>query len=145
MTRSEEATRLFEAGYNCAQSVLCACVDDENLTHEAALGVAAALGGGMCRTAGPCGAVTGALMAIGSRYSSRIVEDPSYRKVVYAKGAEFIEKFKSKHGSTICRELLGCDISTTEGTHYALERDLTKIRCVQFIADAVESVGLDKE
>ena len=140
-TRSEEAARLFEAGHNCAQSVLCACVDEATLSREAALGVAAAFGGGMCRTAETCGAVTGALMVIGCRGSSKIVEDPSYRKVVYAEGLEFMQRFKSTHGSTDCRDLLGCDIGTPEGAKYAQEHDLTKVLCPRFVVDAVEILG----
>jgi len=140
-TRSEEAATLFDAGYNCAQSVLCACVDETHLSRESALGVAAGFGGGMCRTAETCGAVTGALMVIGCRDSSRIVNDPSYRKVVYAKGLEFMQRFKSLHGSIDCRDLLGCDISTPEGAQYAQEHDLTKVLCPQFVVDAVEILG----
>jgi C_GCAxxG_C_C family probable redox protein len=138
MTKSEEAARLFEAGNNCAQSVVRACVDDRILSQEAALGVSAAFGAGMCRTAGTCGAITGALMAIGCRCGSRIVEDPSYRSAVYVKGVEFMERFKAKHGSIVCRELLGCDIGTPEGARYATEHNLTKTHCLQFVVDAVE-------
>jgi hypothetical protein len=76
-------------------------------------------------------------MVIGARESSRITEDPSHRRFVYAKGAQVMERFRSLHGSTVCRELLGCDISTPEGAKYADDHDLTKLRCEQFVKDAV--------
>ncbi len=65
--------------------------------------MAAAFAGGMFR-GDTCGAVTGALMAIGLAFGDD-------QKLVEEKAAEFQAAFTGRFGSTICRELLGFDFS----------------------------------
>ena len=58
MSRVDIALKRFDAGFNCAQSVLSAFAEDLGLKEETSLLLASAFGGGM-RMAATCGALTG--------------------------------------------------------------------------------------
>ena len=64
-THADKAARIFEEGYNCAQSVFCALCDRTGMERSAALRLSAALGGGMGRMREVCGAVSSILIAAG--------------------------------------------------------------------------------
>ena len=85
-----------------------------------------------------CGAVTGAFMVIGLKYG-RIKADDIEAKMKTAKlAAEFAKKFKARHGSIGCTELIGCNISTLEGFEEAKRKDLFKQVCPKYVMSAAE-------
>ncbi|MEN8116957.1 MAG: C-GCAxxG-C-C family protein, partial [Bacteroidota bacterium] len=49
---------------------------------------------------------------------------------------QFNQKFMEVHGSLICKELTGYDISTTEGAQAAKEEDVFHKKCPFFIKTA---------
>ena len=49
-----------------------------------------------------------------------------------------MEAFAARHGSTVCRELLGCDIGTPEGMQQARDNKLFQVRCTNYVRGAVE-------
>ena len=67
MSYQEKATELHESGCNCCQAVLGACCEKWNMDPDTAYRLGAFFGGGM-RRGEVCGAVTGALMALGLEY-----------------------------------------------------------------------------
>jgi len=85
-----------------------------------------------------CGGVTGALMVIGLRYGKTEVQDKQEKEMTYGLVKEFVNRFKSRNGSIVCRELLGCDISTPEGLSIAKEKSLIATLCPKFVQDAAE-------
>ena len=140
MGHGEEAVACFQGGFNCAQAVLSAFVPELGLARELALRVAGALGGGMARSGATCGAVTGALMAIGLKYGKCRPGDDAARERAYALAGEFLRRFQAGHGSTLCRELLGHDLSTPAGREAAQEAGLYETLCPQLVRDAAEIV-----
>jgi len=141
MNAADVAVERFDQGYSCSQSVFSACAELRGVDLELALRIPAGLGGGVARTAQVCGCVTGAILAIGlAQRSVSPGENRAEREKTYETGQRFIREFAARHGSTVCRELLGCDISTPEGLGEARERDLFKMRCRQYVRDAVEIV-----
>jgi hypothetical protein len=48
--------------------------------------------------------------------------------------------FEKRNGSSVCADLLGCDISTPEGLANARQEGLFQSRCTGFVRDAVEIV-----
>ena len=85
------------------------------MDQEAALRVAAAFGGGLARSGGPCGAMSGALMVIGLQHGMVSADAPQAKEHTYKIAQEFVERFRSANGAVDCRELLGHDMSTPEG------------------------------
>ena len=112
--------------------------EEFGLDRERALRVAGAFGGGMARMGEECGAVTGAFMAIGLKYGKTKTGDEGAREKTYELVGEFVKKFKSRHGSIVCKELLGYDLSSPEGRKAAYEQGLFTTLCPQFVRDAAE-------
>ena len=78
-----------------------------------------------------CGACTGALMVLGLKYG----ESKEKSNEVCEK---FLDEFKKENGSYICRDLLGCDISTQEGVKYAKENNLFRELCPKMVESAAK-------
>jgi C_GCAxxG_C_C family probable redox protein len=131
------AVERFSQTDNCAQSVFSAFAPSHGLDEETAVKIAAPFGGGMARTGETCGAVTGALMALGL---ARGTATPEGKEEGYRLAREFMDRFEEKHGSLLCRELIGCDISTPEGLQNARESGVTKSLCPNLVHDAAEIV-----
>jgi len=85
-----------------------------------------------------CGAVTGAFMIIGFRVKGGTDErETRYR--TYDMVREFVRLFEARHGTTICKELLGgVDPGTEEGRKEALDRNLFRTLCPNFVKTATE-------
>ena len=140
MNRVERAVSCFKEGFTCSQALLSTYGPQLGLNHELALKVSGALGGGMARMGETCGAVTGAFMVIGLKHGKTKVEDEQTKKRAYSLVREFVDRFKSRNGSIVCRELLGCDISTPEGRELAKEKNLFATLCPKFVQDAAEII-----
>ncbi len=136
MKHTEIASELFSKRYYCSQAVLAAFADELGMTKEQALKVGACFGGGMCK-AEVCGACTGALMALGLKYGMYRDGDLDSKQRANSYTVRFLDEFARLNGSYICRELLGCDISTDEGKAYARAKGLFATECPKMIESAV--------
>ena len=141
MTNTERALDLFSRQFNCAQAVLAALGPAEGLTEHDCLRIAAPFGGGIGRLGETCGAVTGAIMAIGLRYGAAAARDPETKTALYERVRDFVARFKARHGSIICRDLLGCDLGTPEGVQQAKVRDTHHTVCTALVRSAIELAG----
>ena len=88
-----------------------------------------------------CGAVTGAFMVIGLKYGRTTVQDAKSHEKTNRLVKEFVDKFKSRNGSIVCRELLGCDLSTPDGQKTFVDKKLRDTLCTKLVRDAAEIVG----
>ena len=138
MTRTEKAISLFSQGYNCAQSVLYAFADDLGIDEVTAKNIALGFGGGMGRLQSTCGAVTGAFMVLGLHSGSKDGKDVFSKEKVFLKVQEFARDFNEIHGSLLCRDLLGVDMTTEEGMSEAKDNNLFMTRCTSCIKDAIK-------
>jgi C_GCAxxG_C_C family probable redox protein len=139
MNEQDLAVERFKQKYSCSQAVFSVFAERHGIPADTAFRIAAGFGGGIARTAQTCGCVTGAVMALGlAQRSVTAEENPVEREKTYAAARELMEVFASRHGSTRCLDLLGCDIGTPEGREYANRNELFRTRCVHFIRDAVE-------
>lgn len=124
----------------CSQAVFAAFAQRFGITEKQALQIGACFGGGMSK-AEVCGACTGALMVLGMRYGQFDENDLDSRAAQSAKAAEFLEEFKRRKGSYICREILGCDISTDEGRSFARSNGLYGRYCTEMVRTAAQIVS----
>ncbi len=136
MNPADEAVRYFEEGWSCSQAVLAAFSEALGLAKENAFKIAQAFGGGMARMGQTCGAVTGSLMVIGLKYGRKHPGDGQAKEKTYALSREFMSQFKARHGSLVCRELIGFDLSTDEGHKLATEKGVFKSLCPCFVRNA---------
>jgi C_GCAxxG_C_C family probable redox protein len=138
MTKTEQAISLFKEGFSCSQAVLAAYAEGLGLPRETALRIAQPFGGGIAKSGDWCGAVTGAFLVIGLRYGRVRADDAAARDRTYTLVQEFVKRFKAKHGTARCNELLGCDIGAPEGQKTIEQNKLHQTRCEPLIRDAVE-------
>jgi len=126
----KKAADYYDEGLYCSQAVLGAFCEKYGVEKETAFRISCGLNSGV-RCAEVCGAVTGAVLVIGLKYGDSANN-------CNAKTAEFIEHFINKNSSIICRSLLGCDISTSEGREKALKEDLFRTRCRDMVICAAQ-------
>lgn len=132
MSAVEQAVARFQEGFNCAESVVSTYAPPLGLDRETALKVAGGFGGGMAHMGGTCGAVTGAFMVLGLKHGRTRPDDQASKEETYRLVNEFATRFRARHGSIVCRELLGFDIATREGVAEA------RRRCPRFIQSSGE-------
>ncbi len=137
MNRIQKAKQLFSSNFNCSQAVLAAFADRLDLDEPTALKVASGFGGGIGCSGGTCGALTGAVMVMGMRYGTADSSDKTTKLECYRKVRQLTEEYKLRTGSTICRELMGFDMSTTEGQQLSKAPGAFD-RCDDFVQIAVE-------
>ena len=104
MVIKEEATKIHESGFNCAQSVLCACREYTRLDDERALAISGGFGRGV-QCGEICGALTGAVMALGLVYPFNEESDIAAKERIALLTEECIEKFQDEFGCLRCEEL----------------------------------------
>lgn len=131
MNKVEEAVKTFKSGFNCSQSIISTYAPDLGLNRESALLISSGFGGGLGRTGEVCGAVTGAIMALGLKYGFTTFSNEA-KEIVYSIVREYIARFKEENGSILCRELLGADINTPEG------REKAHTICPKLVRDSAE-------
>ena len=88
-----------------------------------------------------CGAVTGALMLLGLKTGNITAADRTAKEKTYALVDEFTARFRARHKTIVCRELLGCVLNTPEGLQQAKEQQLFLKVCPQVVHDAAEIVS----
>lgn len=138
MNNAERAVELFGQRFMCSQAVFAAFAEELGVSVAQAK-IGGCFGAGMMK-AEVCGACTGALMALGAKYGHCDAADMQSRANAAAKAAQFLDEFKKRKSSYICRDLLGCDISTTEGGAYARGKGLFTTVCPEMVRAATEIV-----
>ena len=144
MDRSEIARELFMGEFNCAQSVVITFAKDFGYSKELAAKIAAGFGGGMGKTQGPCGAVTGSIMVLGLMAGERANNYEDLRVQAYSKSKEFIKKFETEFETVNCKELINCDLNTKEGEDLFKEKEIKKnicAKCVERAVKIIEEIG----
>lgn len=138
MTKIEKALNAFDEGFNCSQALLSSYAEQFGLDRDSALKIATPFGGGLARTGGTCGAVTGALMVIGLMYGQNDSEDKQAAEKSYQLSVQLMQQISNRFGSTTCKAMLGEDISTEEGLARARERQLFQTLCRDYITYIIQ-------
>ena len=124
-----EITQVFLQGRHCSQCVLGQFSDLTGYDRDETDRIAACFGGGMYMGE-TCGAVTGALMAIGL-----LCEDDAEAARLTR---EFQARFTEKYGSTMCRDLLGYDFADPAQAEQARASGKLLDFCPQVVMDAAD-------
>ncbi|MBI5477548.1 MAG: C_GCAxxG_C_C family protein [Deltaproteobacteria bacterium] len=138
MSDIEQAIRCFEEGFSCSQSVLGAYAERYGLRRDLALRLGDALGGGMGGLGKTCGAVTGAMMVIGLAHGRTVADDPAAKFATKQRVQQLVARFEARHGTVVCRDLIGCAIDTPEKIRAAHDSGVFDRVCVGLIRSAAE-------
>jgi C_GCAxxG_C_C family probable redox protein len=137
MTTTQVAQRseaLFQQGFCCAESVLLAIAESRGIKSELIPKIATGLCGGIAKTGGICGAVSGGVLAI-NMLAGRNSADQSTEANVRLVRA-FLSEFETKFGTTNCERLIGCRLDTPEGQRFFKENNLRVQKCQVFTKEA---------
>ena len=137
----EQAVENFKLGYNCAQSVFLTFAEDVGFDKETALKLASSFGAGMGRLREVCGAVT-AMFAVAGLKKGYISPDDDNKKAEHYELIQLLaEKFKQKHGTIVCSELLGLPKGADNPIPSARTDEYYQSRpCDEFIRSATEII-----
>jgi len=136
--RMDEAERrgkdYFRQGLNCSECVLRTFMDmHETDLPESIIRLASGFGGGMGHTKNTCGAITGAVLALGlvkgrDPFASEEVKDriTQLNEEVYPSFAPMIREMEQEFGTLICAEL--------SAPHGDFDGRARKKSCMQMIA-----------
>lgn len=127
--------------FSCSQTVLSLFASELGIDEETALKISSSFGGGMA-CAETCGAVTGSYMVIGLKHG-HATSNPEEKAITKLQVKKFNGVFEKKHGSLICKKLIGFDISTPKGLDRARENDVFKTKCPVFIKTACDILEED--
>ena len=139
MTRKEAAVANFKKGYNCSQSVVLAFKDMLPADESTLMKLSSSFGGGMGRLREVCGSVSGMFMVTGLLYGYDGPETGKIKADHYARIQELARRFEEKHGSIVCRRLLGLNVDRDDPTPEERTAEYYKKRpCAEMIGDAAE-------
>ena len=131
------AEQNFEAGCNCAQSVLLAFSDLTGLDDKTALAISSSFGAGMGRLREVCGAVSGMFMVAGLLYGGKASQEE--KAAHYERLQLLAARFREKNGTYLCRELLAGVPVTSGAAPEARTAEYYKTRpCKHLCGDAAE-------
>ena len=108
-SRVQNAVRLFESGYNCAQSVFAAYADLFGMDTQTALKMSSAMGAGVGRMREVCGVVSSMAMLAGLKEGNADPNDEEAKAHIYGLVRLMSAEFKKQHETIICKELLGIE------------------------------------
>ena len=107
--------------------------ESKNIQSEVIPKISSGFCGGIARTCGLCGAVSGAVMAIGLFYGRSAPDEPFNKS--YIPVQKMINTFENKFGSTNCKVLIGLDLGTEEGVKKFLSENKI-VQCKKFTEEA---------
>ncbi|MGD8718800.1 MAG: C-GCAxxG-C-C family protein [Candidatus Zixiibacteriota bacterium] len=138
------ALALFRGGYNCAEAVSTAVAEAFAPGQTCFPAAAGGFGGGIGRRGEVCGAVTGAVMALGlirgrpagdNEDEVRKAKDRTYESV-----NEIVGSFENRFGNIGCRELTGYDLSSSEGREKFRDEKIAQRLCEGFVTTSARAL-----
>jgi len=127
MNKIEQAVSRYEQGFACSQAILSTFGEEFGLDPNLALKITDPFGAGMRGLSETCG-----------KYGRTLADDLAAKEKSVLIVQEFVNRFKQRQGTIVCRELLGLDISIPEQHEMADNQGFFKTKCPNFVKDAAE-------
>ena len=133
---TNRATQNMAQGHVCSESVLLAACQEFEIEIDGKIipRIASLFAGGIGNTGAVCGAVAGAVMAIGLMKERGDTMEEALRTLGLA--AEFRRRFEAEMGTINCRELTGADLTTREGIKQLMASNIPQTVCFPAVATA---------
>ena len=130
-----QAEHGLAAGLYCAESVVQALAQAQGIDSDMLPMMATAFCGGMARTCGTCGALTGAVMGVSLALGRSGPGESA--EAAYAATQLLVRSFEQEFGARNCDQLLGCDLGSAEGQAIFHDEQLHQ-RCARYTRRAAE-------
>ncbi len=105
--KTEKALELHKKGFNCAQAVALPFCEDLGLDPSTVSKGLEGFGAGMGGFELVCGALSGAIFIVGSKFADGDLEKPVSKRNTYALCKSVSAKFNEECGSRLCPEIKG--------------------------------------
>jgi C_GCAxxG_C_C family probable redox protein len=136
-SKAENALAMMQRYGSCCTGVLAAFAAECGLAEDLAAGLGRGMAGGIGGLGHVCGAVSGAALVIGLKTTNQDnILDKAAGFTTMARIREFMDRFEARHSSILCRELIGCDISTPEKSMAAMKANAFA-NCPGYVESAV--------
>ena len=136
----DQALAYFGSEHNCSQSVFRAVLEKYGVYFDEGTAAMAGLGGGVGLQGNVCGAVSGAVAALGMLNTPKFSDFEEHKNATYTSAAKFIYKFKKKFDTIICDELTGVKMADKDARDDAIESGHFRKTCPKFVEEAVRIV-----
>ena len=114
-------------GLTCSQALLTVYGETYGIDPEKAMLLGRPLAGGIGGQGETCGYITAAILILAYAYIDK--DEAEARKNTHPVVMNLFRRFKERHGTTMCKELLGADMSSEEGRKKIREEKLVAKRC----------------
>ncbi len=101
--------------------------------------VATCFGAGFGRRGEMCGALAGAVIAVGLRYGRRKGEGDDAKERSYDRVAWLVDSFRERFGTILCRDLIDVDLSRPEGREIYRRENIKEKFCVNYVTAAARA------
>lgn len=101
--------------------------------------MATCFGAGLGRRGEMCGALAGAVIAVGLRYGRRKEEGDNAKDRSYERVGRLVDSFRLRFGTTLCRDLIPADLSRPEGRDAYRRENMKEALCVDYVKAAVRA------
>jgi C_GCAxxG_C_C family probable redox protein len=136
----EKAVSRFREGYLCSEAVLMTFAEVYGIKCGQIPKIATGFGAGIGRSGSLCGALTGAIMALGLKYGRKTLNETEAYEKCLAKSLQLYGKFKEEFGSTLCRDLTECDLTTAEGRRKYMEQQVREKKCIRYVENSMKTL-----
>jgi len=114
-------------GLNCSQAIMTAFGDQLGIDPSLARTYGRPWGGGIGHLAQTCGYLTGAVLVLAQAFDD--ADEKKARQETAQAVRELFRRFEKKHGTTLCKDLLGADMTTEEGREKIAAEKLVAKHC----------------
>jgi C_GCAxxG_C_C family probable redox protein len=134
--RVEKVSKIMEQQKgSCSQAIFTTYgeyLSSGKLDYDTCMKIASGFGGGIAGAGNVCGALTGAIMALGLKYGGSMMEQD-----VTQASTKLLKEFTELHGSVLCRNLINYDLITDQDFKQAFEAGAFS-KCPQYVEDVAE-------
>ena len=119
---------------SCSQAILATFgpyMGEKGVDVETCMKLASAFGGGINMTGNVCGALTGALMAIGLEFGDTNPMNPKVAEI----STRLLEEFKAIHGSILCQDLIQYEGGSDEVDMMKAFQSGQFDKCLKYVED----------
>jgi C_GCAxxG_C_C family probable redox protein len=141
---TERARTLFlddANAHGCAETVFIVLKEVFGLPEAQDSAAAMALNGGLAYSSGPCGAVSGAALALGLLGAERIKDHREAKATARRLTAKLMDDFSREFGAADCRALTGVDLRTEAGHREFIDSGMWRDRCMRQIEFVVKRLA----
>ncbi|MHA1155893.1 MAG: C-GCAxxG-C-C family protein [Candidatus Heimdallarchaeota archaeon] len=136
----KKALEYFTGDYNCSQSVLRTILEEKGAYFDQAPFVTASFGGGIIGRGEICGAVSGAIMALGVLNGQLFDNISDVKDATREDVINFYKLFQEKFRHSTCYGLIGIDPNDPDAKQKASDAGIYSENCPNFVVEAVKIV-----